>query len=248
MNSTHLSICYLRGNLIWKRVGPLARALSAICAAGFFAVATASATSVIVVNPSFETPNVFADPSHFQYFDALTGTGWQTSAGYTTTIFQPVLAGSYNPGAIPDGIQVATVGRVISGVALPGTLWQDVGAVVGGATYDLDVWVGNRLEPSILDSTQYTISLLAGTTVMGSLQGIIGDVTNGGFAQRQLTVAAAPQYDGQTLRIQLYASGFQASFDNVQLSEHTPEPATLALFALGGGLLLLRARRKRVVR
>ncbi len=181
------------------------------------------AGTLAVQNASFENPTL-TDGWHYE-----SPYGWVSS---TWTILDRPLPGDFTSVPSPQ-------------VASTGIYYQNVGPIVAGTDYVLTVWVGNRIGA---DSGQtYSIDLLAvngtSTTSLASAGGGISTIADGTFVPVQLTAVAGEEYEGQQLRIQLTSSGFQANFDEVSLSD-VPEPATVGLLALGGGLLALLRRRR----
>ncbi|MBZ5586261.1 MAG: PEP-CTERM sorting domain-containing protein [Acidobacteriia bacterium] len=182
-----------------------------------------------VQNPSFEAPDIGV---MFAWATGSFVTGWQTSGVY---ISQPQ-SGDFTNLASQ---QVITWGSI----------WQDLSdPIAGGRMYVLTVLVGNRMGNDY--GNTYSISLLAvnggSSSTLGSISASISTIPDATFAPIQLTAFAPPGSDGQTLRIQLSSSGSQASFDDVALAL-MPEPSTIALLALGGGLLALLRRRRLVI-
>ncbi len=181
------------------------------------------AGTLAVVDPSFENPTV-TNGWHYE-----SPYGWVSSAW---TILDRPLPGDFSNLPSPQ-------------IASSGTFYQNVGPIVGGTTYRVTVWVGNR--PGADGGATYSIGLLAfdgmSTTSLGSVSDGISTIADGTFQQVQLTAFAGAAYDGQQLRIELSSSGYQANFDEVSLSD-APEPATVGLLALGGGLLALLRRRR----
>ena len=153
---------------------------------------------------------------------------------------------SYYSVAPPDGSIVAysnggTISQSLAGVSLQ-----------PNSIYTLSVFVGDRLDS---DFTRYSLSLTAGTTVLGTFSDWNYLIPMGTFQQEFLTYTTGNSVAAGDLGVSLTSAGPQSDFDDVQLTlvpldpafqaetADTPEPATFLM--LGAGLLcLLLAVRK----
>jgi hypothetical protein len=208
----------------------------AIAAAAFAAV-PATATSITVVNPSFEqTPVPYvplgcAGPTNACVYTA-NGIipGWTTSG--VSGIFRPELPERYN--AIPDGVTVAYTDGGAS-------IEQNVGLAEAGKIYTLKAFVGDRND---LVATQGSVKLIVGAnTVLAT--GITP--LNGFWSEFTATYASQLADVGQSIIIRLESPGAaQGNFDHVTLSSAVPEPTTWAMLILGFGMAGSALRRRRV--
>jgi hypothetical protein len=197
---------------------------------------TASADTVIAVqNPSFETTNPLTSSCAVSTTCAYNNgpiPGWTTTG--TSGSWQP--SSTYYNLPLPDGTIVAytnggTISQTLTGVSLQ-----------PDSTYTLSVYVGNRLDNL---TTDYSISLDAGSTVLATLTGSNASITSGTFADEILTYTTGATVTPGDLSIVLTSLGTQSDFDDVQLSFtdppdnsdpiSTPEPGSMAL--LGAGLV-----------
>jgi hypothetical protein len=209
------------------------RAIAAL-SVGVFTVlsAPASATVVPVANPSFELPPLAT------LFVIGAPTGWTTTgvAGY----WEPNLP-SFFSGPLPDGVQAAFIGDGGNTGSLSQTLTE---VLTAGSNYLLELEVGLRNDFPLPGN--YTIELLAGTTVIASLDQSQISLTTGGFvpvALSYITVDGDPLL-GQALGIRFTggAAGGQIHFDDVRVT--ASEPGALAILGAGlAGLALVRRKR-----
>lgn len=183
------------------------------------------ADSIAIQNSSFEDTNPLTQSC---------GTGctfnngpipdWTVTGGQSGT----AMLGSYYPGGAPDGSIVAFSNGSTISQTLTGTSLQ------ANSTYVLSVFVGNRLDNQVSD---YSVSLYAGSTLLGTFSGSNGSITPGTFAQEFLTYTTGSTVAAGDLTIDLTSAGIQTDFDNVQLTVNpvaTPEPSTLLM--LGSGI------------
>ena len=227
---------------------------------------TAQATPVFVTNYSFETPGEPAGSGAWSYGSNAVP-GWQLA--YTGDIFGNPQSGTtdgvqayapYQYPAIPNGNQALFVNYNggLNGVS------QDVGALTANTTYNLTVYVGERLDG--LDGGYAGISLLNGTNyqgaplafgylqptsmIPGQFQPLTISYTSGAVVSGDLTI-----YLNQYLQSPSTGGNYsQVSFDNVILTAtpvpsgatFTPEPgsAAILLAGLGAGMVLWRKARR----
>lgn len=243
--------------------------LALACAAFLFTL-PASATSIVINNPGFETPVTFTNSCCTPTQNYASGSipGWDISnpdeASDPAGTWAPVPFFYVQDNVLnqlflypQSGSQVAySNGGVISQ-----TLSTNATA---NTVYVLSVGVGLRGELQALNPS-YTINLFAGDTLLGSwtdnaygtehmntatnsplLPLIAGGWQTISFATQNATIAGVP------LKIQLFAAGVQVDFDNITLNAFpyivVPEPGTYAL--MGSALLalgiILRRRKKMV--
>ena len=119
--------------------------------------------------------------------------------------FRPLIGVETN--YVPNGLQAGFAGSLS-----PGSLFQDLGVgVTDGASYQLDLFVGSRLEGY---AAHYLVQLFAGTTVIGSASGTIATGT-GNFFAVQINSSGVGSGD---LAIKLSETGNgQSLFDDVSL-------------------------------
>lgn len=210
-----------------------------ICLLGIFMFSTTSiATSITIINPSFENPVL--DDNGYKYGIE----GW----GYVG------LAGVWNPSttfydSIPDGSNVAFVN---SGYLYQTISDSDLPTLIMDHTYTLEVEVGMRdgYFAKYSEWPGYSAQLwdIDSGTLLAEENGLTF-TEDGTFVTSTLTYIATAETDGHVYQIRLYSGGDvgQVNFDNVRLNnnftEAIPEPSTLLL--IGAGLLgLALVRRK----
>jgi len=213
--------------------------------------AGAGATTLTIVNPSFELPAV-------PMGGLQTGaTGWDilgpnTDSGVWNIKDSPM---GYWDTPVPglDGKQVAYLASSFSpaGGGFAQTLSCSACSLDPGFLYTLTGVVGvPELQSSTTPSPNYSVSLWAGSNLLGSISGTGPARTLAPFT---LSVDGSQfsRFTGQQLRIELFSDGPQTAMDAVVLqATAVPEPASVALFSLGIGLLVLTLRlrdRRRIV-
>ena len=186
----------------------------------------ARADSISVQNASFEVTaplNIACGAGCAYNWGAIPD--WQGGGS-----FQPS-ATYFNPAGVTGSIVAFTNGGTIS-QTLTASLQPN-------SIYTLLVDVGQRLD---MMTTDYSISLFAGGTLLNSISGSNGVITPGTFATQTLTYSTADAVVPGNLSIVLSSAGAQSDFDNVRLDASaiaTPESSSLML--LGVGLLGLLA-------
>jgi hypothetical protein len=178
---------------------------------------SAWADGIAVQNGSFETVN----PVVGLPFGC--GAGCAYNFGPITGWTLDGSGGQFEPGGVlsapPDGSLVAFLNGSSS-------LSQDLGVgVVDGLTYTLTLDVADR--PGFADN--FTIELVDGSTVLCQSSGTTTSIPSGGYAPESCSFTATSS--GGDLGILILGSGAQVDFDNVSVA--TPEPASLAMLALG---------------
>ena len=203
-----------------------------------FPVEKAFATSIAIVNPSFE-----ADIQGYGGYSYLFISGWGGNG--TNGTWYP--STTYYPSGVPDGVNIAYNNF--------GTLSQTLTTLLADSTtYTLGVWIGLRGDYAAWGSHNYVIELLAGSTVIATAANpVIPGVGQFGLATLTYTSALIDPYAGQALGIALINYGPQMNYDNVTLnaspsnaSPSVPEPATLVLVGLGFAALGLASCRKTI--
>jgi hypothetical protein len=192
-------------------------------------VGQATAGTISVLNPSFESPTT-------PFYNGLPPTGWVFLGGGAGGVFRPnntFNGGNGNyvdpakwPNGAPDGIQVAYV---------VGTLAQGTPtAALAGVSYTLDVYVG--FQNNIGGASLYNVSLLEGTTLIASSSGTapfneyqLVSVTGTAKGLGDLTIELSGVFNPLT-------GNSQTLFDDVQLSS-VPEPSTLVMSSIMFGML-----------
>jgi len=213
-----------------------------------FAPAAARATSISVLNPSFEILPAGGLPNSCGAGCNYSNTAipdWNSPPG-TTGQFQPSGA-DFN--YLPDGTTIAFSGN--------GRIWQMVSATtVAGVTYTLQVDVGHRKGIGVLSLVGLNIGGTAsgGSIVGGTDIGATGtEPTDGNWSTFTATYLASATGLSISIIMDDNAPAVnQAGYwDNVRLSDDTtsvgatPLPAALPLFVSGLGALGLVARRRK---
>lgn len=230
--------------------------LSLTLALAFSAAATPSAhaTAVPINNASFEA-DVLADDVNTD----SNVSGWSSSIA---SVCSPQCFGAYNPGvgsvSIPSGV-VPDGNNVLYMVSPGGTLavFQALtGNVLAANTrYTLTVAVGNTADRADDGSFGFRLGVVGSDNSYAVLNGSLASIANGEFVDLSASsvIQAGNPDIGKTLVIQLFGPAIPgpgrpyAVFDNVRLDATVavvPEPASLALFAPGLGLLGWLARRR----
>jgi PEP-CTERM motif len=181
----------------------------------------------LIINGTFENPaynstwittsgGSFPDPD-------IIPPGWQGTG--QVNVFRPSALAF--PNGVPVGLQTGVVGDDIG----PGTMFQDVAAVLtAGTTYTLTAFIGSRAD--FTGSGEVSLetvggSILASSGSVSPLRDTFQEVT------LSYTALSADPNLGQGLEVMLERTGgHQANFNDIQLSA-TPEPSSLALAALG---------------
>jgi len=215
-----------------------------LLAAALCASVPAGAATLTIINPSFELPAVTIG-------GLQTGaTGWDilgpnTDSGVWNIEDSPL--GFWNtpvPGL--DGNQVAYLASGFSpaGGGLAQTLSCSTCFLDPSFLYTLTGVVGvPQLESSPTPLPNYSISLWAGTNQLGFISDVGPARTLAPFT---LVVDGSDfsRFTGQQLRIELFSDGPQTAIDALvlQATAAVPEPTSVALFAVGIGLLALSLR------
>jgi hypothetical protein len=211
------------------------------CFASLSLTASAWATPITVINPSFEilpsgglTESCGPDCSYSIDFIP----GWQN----TPFLGLGLYSGQFRPG--PDGGNFTYFDSLSDGptsayTSIPGIV-QTVNALVQeGVTYTLLVDVGWRKDAAPTGVPRLKVNDL--------FYDGIGIPVLGGWSTYTTTYVGRPQDVGLPITIFLDSASFQGNFDNVRFSDSTdvtavPEPATVGL--LGVGLLAVGASRR----
>ena len=199
---------------------------SLLLAVGCLSAMSANATSVNIINHSFES-QVLADGTWTSGSGQMFG--WSQSTG---GVINPTTANFSN--SVPDGNNSAWLNS--------GSATQTLSALLtANMAYTLKVDVGDRKD-SIFPG--YRVSLWAGNNLLASESAL---VPNDGFLTSTVnyTVLTGNPYLGQALKIELHSNGIQVNFDNVRLDvSPVPEPETYVLMLAGLGLVGVAARRR----
>lgn len=200
----------------------------------------ASAASVSVTNPSFETlpPGGLnlACGTACAYSTGGVIPGWTTSS---------TSSGEFSPGPLSNTTFFNTIpdGSTIAYMDATGTITQLVGTVAAAnVVYTLLVDIGNRKDQPATGSVQL---LFAGNSAVNAT-GVAA--TDGNWSTFTATYTTTAADIGKAITIQLSSGGVEGDFDNVRLdatsTAATPEPTTIGLFGLGLlGLGVIRRRK-----
>ena len=205
------------------------------CALILGAMATAQIvkgdTLIPIDNSSFETTNPLTIPcGDGCAYNNGPIPGWTVTGGQSGT-WMP--NSTYFNSPVPDGSLVAfsngsTISQTLTGFSLN-----------PNSTYILSVFVGDRLDGL---NSDYSFSLEAGSTILGTFSGSTAAIPAGTFQQESLTYTTGDTVTAGDLTILLTSAGPQTDFDNVALVDpqtdsvvSTPEPGSI--WMLGVGLL-----------
>jgi hypothetical protein len=205
--------------------------LLSVTTAVFTICASAVASPITIINPSFETPVQCAGCYTYD-----SSTGWVSVDSVST--WRPTVGAGGEYTSIPDGSQVAAIGEPGAG-----EISQDLAAtLLANTTYTLTFWVGQRSDTPL---SPYDVGLLAGGATLGSNSD--GDPSPGTFIEQTIVYNSGPSPAelGQTLEITVSGTGQgQADFDLFSLdasptvsTSPTPEPSNLWLIVGGLGLI-----------
>lgn len=215
---------------------------------------SASATPITIDNPSFEVP-ALADGGAAGNTDwSMFGTRhWAGTFDPTSTHFTG--AGGTGTPTGADGENIFIVSTATTSEDPTGT-YQDVTTLVAGI-YTLTAAVGDMLDPTpvnfLLDISwaDEGPGIVSNWTPWARYSGLATELTNGEFVEKsvQLVVEPGDPNIGKTIRIAVAAYNTETEkktvcFDNVRLDYVVPEPATMGLLLLGGGLVGIRRRRR----
>lgn len=187
-----------------------------ICAIGLLA-ASVRAGTVTILNPGFESPDISPSP-----YTNSAPADWELSGsggGQWNINDHPLQNSNGDPfwtDVAPDGKQVGWLAPAneLNNPASFSQLLTD--ALLANTLYTLSGWVGHPLGFGGTTSTAYTVELLAGANVLGSISGT-GPETK--FTQFNLIFdSTGSAFIGQTLTIRLSTNQAQTAFDAISLT------------------------------
>ena len=241
-------------------------ALGAVLAGVLFTAKPAMATSVIVLNPSFEADGTTSDGG-FKGGSPNGVSNWPDASKNAQTYNPGTTQGAFNGtlGAVPDGTMAliltntnVSVSQTLTGAAQT-AVGKDASLAFAQANtvYTLTLYVGKRLDTSVAVFDGYSVTLSAGgKTLESATAPTITTTATNSFVQLTLSnassvLAANDSAVGQALTITLattLGSGPGANprtmFDAVSLdASPVPEPTAACGLLLGTGALLRRRQR-----
>jgi hypothetical protein len=210
----------------------------------FCAATMAQASTITVLNPSFEADVLTCAPSSPGCSTDDFITDWTGTTAYPggfdgVGVDYTGVYGVYNPGTVsypggvPNGVNVAFLQAIANSVSISQTLSATLEA---NATYTLTVWEGLRNDTGViapgLGCSGSNIALEAGGTVLNSLANettVTCPTVRGAFEEFTVTFNSAgvtPALIGDPLEIVLTANGSgsiyepsEIDFDEVSLSD-----------------------------
>jgi hypothetical protein len=231
------------------------------------------AGAISVLNPSFEA-DVLGCAAGPTCATNMTITDWTGATanpgGFDGNFGESGAFGVFKPStasytSIPDGVNVAYIDAVANSTWISQIL---TATLLANDTYTLNVWIGERADPSVAEApgqcNGFNASLEAGGNVLNSLVAVgnasCNSLSEGVFTEFTLTYTSgsSPVGLGDPLEIVLTTSGSgsiyepaELDFDDVSLSDTlsspgstVPEPSSLGTMAcaLGVGIVFLRRR------
>jgi hypothetical protein len=213
-----------------KLIINIARATAVVVAAALVSN-SAIASTIAVVNPSFEL-DPSGNPLPVNGLPMTSGTcnpstscswsngpifGWSGGGQ-----FQPG-GTAFNPPPVPDGITIAWSNG--------GAITQTVGATaLAGRTYKLLVDVGFRYDLVSYGPNFPTVSLIVGGNTVYATG--ITNLFSGNWYDWTASYTATGSDAGKPISIDLFSPGIQGDFDNVRLTA-TPLPSTWTMLIAG---------------
>ncbi len=205
-----------------------------LCAAAVCAcLSQGSAATIAIINPSFEDPAQSSGG-----FNSSAPTGWSTT-GVFFGVWNPA-PNTYITSPTPDQNQIVYLGFDGTPTSLSQTLTD---SLLANTTYTLTFYAGLQNDHP---NGNYTVSLLAGSTVLAS--DTDGPLSAGNYSFRSIVYQTGANPTSGTLGIQVDVPYNQVLFDAFTLdatasSSSAPEPGTLGVTGASAALLAyLRAR------
>jgi hypothetical protein len=245
------------------KIGCLGCALLLALGTSLFAPETADAAPIVVPSFSFEAPDILdqtnsdATPAGWAFFDSTIVFGRVTIFDPASAIYSNTTGLAFPLPGTADGHQYVSLNNAAGQIAGNWSLTTGtLATVIDDTTYTLTVALGNSKTSNPFEFTH--LDLLVNGAVVATNQVGRASIPDDTFTDfvATFTTATGDPLSGGDLAVRLRASESQffvlgfSDYDNVRLdasaatNRAVPEPSSILLLALGGGLCWAARRRR----